>query len=184
MIKIANNVFIPQTMALIGSVDNGSPNFMAAAWVSRVNTAPAMFGAAIGRSHATHDLILKNNAFSLCIPGRELLVKTDYAGLVSGTKADKSNLFKVFYRENQFAPLIKDSIVSMELKLVESVKLPMNTLFIGQLSGAWCNEEYIADNLPDYQKGGSFILTMPDNFYRELGQCIGKAWSDGLEMKK
>ena len=56
-----------------------------------------MIGIGIGKNHATCDGIKVMKAFSVNIPGKELLVKTDYVGLVSGNGTDKSGVFDLFY---------------------------------------------------------------------------------------
>ncbi|MBW2337386.1 MAG: hypothetical protein JRF47_11630 [Deltaproteobacteria bacterium] len=45
------------------------------------------------KPHYTNPGIRKNKAFSVNIPSENLVVETDYAGLVSGKKTDKSDLF-------------------------------------------------------------------------------------------
>jgi flavin reductase (DIM6/NTAB) family NADH-FMN oxidoreductase RutF len=183
-VKIASNVFIPMPMAIIGAMHDGTPNFMAAGWITRANANPPMIAAGINRSHLTHDCILKAKAFSVNIPGEGMLVRTDYAGLVSGRKEDKSKAFEVWYGDNGSAPLIREAAVSLECTLVQAVSLPTNTLFIGEITGAWCDEDCLSGSgSPDYRAIRSFMLTMPDNSYWALGEYLGKAWSAGAGYK-
>jgi len=37
--------------------------------------------------------------------------------------------------------------------------------------------------MPDAKKTNCFLLTMPDNHYRVLGESVGKAWSAGKALK-
>jgi flavin reductase (DIM6/NTAB) family NADH-FMN oxidoreductase RutF len=135
-VKINNNVFIPMPMAIVGSMHEGKPNFMAVGWTTRANANPPMVSIGIGQSHFTHDCIMENKSFSLNIPGKNLLAQTDYAGLVSGAKVDKSGIFEIFYGQDKNIPLIKESAISLECKLVDFIKLPTNTVFIGEITGA------------------------------------------------
>jgi len=185
MIRIENNVFIPMPMAIIGTMHEGRPNFMAAGWNTRANANPPMIAVGIGQSHCTHDCIMESRSFSLNIPGNNLLVETDYVGIVSGKKTDKSAVFDVFYGENKNIPLIKNAVVALECKLVQAVELPTNTLFIGEIAVAWGKEEFLLKNSnPDYKKGKACFLTMPDNTYWSIGENLGKAWSMGNALKK
>jgi flavin reductase (DIM6/NTAB) family NADH-FMN oxidoreductase RutF len=86
----------PMPMVLVGAVVEGRANFMAAAWVARVNYKPPLFLIALGPHH-TNKGIEEHKAFSINIPDVSLIEKTDYCGLVSGGKTDKSVLFEVFY---------------------------------------------------------------------------------------
>jgi flavin reductase (DIM6/NTAB) family NADH-FMN oxidoreductase RutF len=182
--KISNNISIPMPIGIVGSLNKGKPNFMAVGWVSRVNNKPPMIGVSIGQHHLTHDCIIKNGCFSLNMPGKNLLIPTDYIGLVSGDKVDKSAIFEIYYGVNKDIPLIKEAAVSLECQVTNTVKLPTNTFFIGEVTSVWCEEEYINNDNPDYQKAQCYFMTMPDNTYWGFGENIGKAWSIGMEFKK
>lgn len=152
---------------------------MAVGWITRANARPPMLAACIGRNHATHDGILETDSFSVNIPGKDLMVPADYVGIVSGSKTDKSGVFEVFYGELPGAPLIKSAAACFECRLVQTAQLPSNTVFIGEIIGAWCRESILAGKGPDYRAAGAFFLTMPDNRYWSFGEELGKAWSVG-----
>ncbi len=183
MKELGRNIFIPMPMAVIGTVKDGRNNFMAAGWVTRANANPPMIAAGIGNNHFTAALINETRAFSVNICGSELLLAIDYSGIVSGEKTDKSGLFKTFAGKSTGVPLIEGSIAALECRIAETVKLPSNTLFIGEIVSAWGDERFASGNFPDYKKGNAYFLTMPDNNYWSMGQSIGKAWSDGKNYK-
>jgi flavin reductase (DIM6/NTAB) family NADH-FMN oxidoreductase RutF len=182
--QIDKNAFLyPMPMVLAGSIVNEKPNFMAVGWVSRMNYQPPMIGISLG-PHLTNKGILENQAFSINIPDLSLMEKTDYCGLFSGNKVDKSQMFDVFYGSLTKAPLIGECPLSMACRLCETVKLPTNTLFIGEIVEAYCEEACMTDGKPDIQKIRPFTLTMPDNHYWSVGDDIGRAWSVGSKLKK
>jgi flavin reductase (DIM6/NTAB) family NADH-FMN oxidoreductase RutF len=182
--RIDNNAFpYPMPMVLAGSIVNGKPNFMAAAWISRVNFQPPLIAIALG-AHLTNQGIHAGKAFSINIPGVSLMEKTDYCGLFSGAKIDKSSIFKVHYGESKNAPLIEECPVTMACQLVQAVKLPDHELFIGEIVEVYCDAAYMSDGKPDIKKIKPFILTMPDNHYWTVGDAVGKAWSVGVGLRK
>jgi flavin reductase (DIM6/NTAB) family NADH-FMN oxidoreductase RutF len=182
--RIDNNAFLyPMPVVLAGSIVNERPNFMTVGWVSRVNYQPPMIAISLG-PHLTNEGILENKAFSINIPDISLMEKTDYCGLFSGRKVDKSQIFDVFYGSLPGAPLIGECPVTMACRLCETVKLPVNTLFIGEIVEAYCDEACMTDGKPDIKKINPFTLTMPDNHYWSVGDDIGKAWSVGTKLKK
>ncbi|MBP7736053.1 MAG: flavin reductase family protein [Spirochaetes bacterium] len=183
-VQINTNTFIPMPMSIVGTMLNGKENFMAVGWVARVNAKPPMIAVGIGNSHATRDGIVETKAFSVNIPGARLMERTDYVGIVSGHNTDKSAVFDVFYGALKGAPLIREAAVCLECRLVQAVDLGTNSLFIGEITGAWGEESCLAGKSPDYQKAGAFFLTMPDNRYWAFGESIGKAWSDGKGYRK
>ena len=44
--------------------------------------------------------------------------------------------------------------------------------------------KWFKQDLPDMKKIKPFILTMPDNNFWALGDCVGKAWNAGKKLKK
>ena len=168
---------------LVGSVVAGKANFMAVGWVSRVNFKPPMIAVALG-PHYTNSGIEEKKAFSVNIPDISLVAKTDYCGLVSGSKTDKSELFEVFYGELKGAPLIKECPLCMACSLYEVVKLPVNSLYIGEIVEVFTEERYLTEGKPDIKKIDPFMLSMPDNNYWRLGDTVGKAWHTGKGLKK
>lgn len=182
--RIDSNAFVyPMPVVLAGSMVNGKPNFMTVGWVSRVNYQPPLIAVALG-PHLTNQGILEHRVFSINIPDIRLLEKTDYCGLFSGRKVDKSQLFEVFYGSLPEAPLIGECPLSMACRLQETVKLHTNTLFIGEIVEAYCEEACLTDGKPDIKKINPFTLTMPDNHYWAVGELAGKAWRAGAKLKK
>ena len=180
-----NNIFIPMPMSIVGTTINGKSNFMAVGWVVRVNANPPMIAVGIGRSHYTCQGIETQRAFSVNIPGTKLLQKTDYVGLVSGKKSDKSQVFSIFQGELEGAPMIQEAALCLECQLVQTVEFPTNNLYIGEIVGAWSDEEFMTENTLDLKKMDVFFLSMPDNRYWNVGEVIGKAWdSANLELTK
>lgn len=183
-VKIEPNAFVyPMPMVLIGTTVENRANFMAVAWVSRVNARPPMIGVALGKNHYTNAGIHENKTFSVNIPGMDLLEKVDYCGLVSGKNDDKSRLFDIFDGELPNAPMIQQCPLCMECKLVNAVDLPTNTLFIGEIIGTYTEGRFLTDGKPDVRKMIPFTLTMPDNNYWGMGNNVGQAWSIGKNLK-
>ncbi len=183
-IKIENGAafLYPMPMVLVGSVFEGKVNFMAVGWVCRVNYKPPLLAIAIGPHH-TNKGIDENREFSINIPDVTLIEKTDYSGLVSGSKTDKSELFNVFYGESKKAPLIKECPVCISCSVYDVVKLPVNSLYIGEPKEVFTEEKYMTDHKLDIKKIKPFTLTMPDNHYWSIGENLGKAWDIGKNLK-
>jgi flavin reductase (DIM6/NTAB) family NADH-FMN oxidoreductase RutF len=99
-----------------------------------------MIGVALGKIHHTNAGIHENKAFSVNIPGRDLMEKTDYCGIITGKTTDKTKLFEVFYGEFANAPMIRECPLCFECRLVQAVDLPSNTLFIGEIASAYTEE--------------------------------------------
>ena len=181
-IQIGQNFFIPMPVVLVGTQVNGKDNFMTVGWCARVNANPPMIACGIGNHHYTPKGIAETKTFSVNIPSSALLEKTDYCGLVSGEKTDKSHVFDVFYGSLKTAPMIRECPVSLECRLVQAVPLPTNTLFIGEITGVYADGRVVKDGKPDFPAIDPVFLTMPDNRYWRLGEHAGDAWSAGKDL--
>ena len=175
---------LPMATTILGSHLEDRANFMALGWLTRVNFKPPMLGVAVNQGHASHRAIVETGEFSVNFPTVEMVKITDYLGLVSGKRIDKSNLFDIFYGELKKAPMISECPLTIECKLVKTVELPTNSFFIGEIVGAYSEERFLTSGAPDIKKINPFLLTMPDNGYWSVGELIGRAWSDGKSMRK
>jgi len=175
----------PMPVAIVGATVNDKPNFMAVAWFSKVNNNPPMMMIGIGKEKYTGEGIKENMAFSINIPGKDLVKETDYCGLKSGRTEDKSRLFEVFYGETGTAPMIQECSVNYELKLVETIELPGNNLFIGEIVAAYTDEKSLSGQKPDLPKTEPLILVVsPTPHYYDLGSQIADAFKIGNDLTK
>jgi flavin reductase (DIM6/NTAB) family NADH-FMN oxidoreductase RutF len=179
------NLFcFPWAQTILGTHLKGKVNFMALDWLTRVNFNPAMIGICVNRNNATHEAIINTGEFSLNLPSVEMVEITDYTGLVSGNRVDKSDLFEVFYGELKAAPMISDCPLSIECKVSQTVDLPTNSFFIAEIINIYTEDKYLTDGLPDMKKIKPFLLTMPDNNFWSIGERVGKAWDAGKKLRK
>lgn len=183
-VAISPNFFIPMPVVLVGTLVAGKPNFMPAGWCSRVNANPPMISCGIAKMHHTHAGIWETKTFSINIPSASLMEKTDYCGLVSGATVDKSCVFNICYGKLGNAPMIRECAVAMECLLVTAIELPTNTVFVGEITGAYADTKVLKNGRPDFAAIDPLLLTMPDNTYWTLGKPAGKAWSAGAKLKK
>jgi flavin reductase (DIM6/NTAB) family NADH-FMN oxidoreductase RutF len=184
-VSIGTNAFIyPMPVVLVGTQVDGKANFMTVGWVSRVNFKPPLLAVAINHAHHTAKGIQQTETFSVNIPNEEMLDVTDFCGLVSGRSTDKSGLFEVFYGATETAPMIVECPLNIECKLVQTVDLPTNHLFIGEIVEAFSESLYLKDGKPDIKAMKPFVLTMPDNGYWAIGDRLGEAWSTGKKLKR
>lgn len=142
-----------------------------------------MLGICVNKQHASHGAILTTKEYSVNVPTVDMVEITDYTGLVSGKRVDKSKLFEVFYGELKAAPMIMQCPITIECRVVEMVSLPTNYFFIGEIVGIFSEERFLTDGKPDVKKVNPFLLTMPDNRFWSIGDCVGKAWNAGSVLR-
>ncbi|WP_245618656.1 flavin reductase family protein [Methanogenium cariaci] len=183
---IGKNVFIcpPMPVTIVGTcLNNRPPNFLTVGWVTRANVNPPMIAIGINKSNASADGITMHKTFSVNFPGTDLIEETDYCGLVSGKYKDKSRLFDIFYGELKNAPMIQNCPITLECQLTETIDLPTNYLFIGEIKGAYANENCFTGGKPDVTEINPLLLSMPDNSYWQVGEFLGRACKIGRSLK-
>ena len=173
---------LPWTQTILGTHYEGKINFMALDWLTRVNFKPAMLGICVNRIHASNEAIRNTGEFSVNVPSVDMVEITDYTGLVSGKNVDKSGLFEFFYGQLKTAPMIKQCPVSMECKVIQTVDLPTNTFFIAEIIDIYSEDRFLTEGKPDVKKMNPFLLTMPDNRFWSIGECVGRAWNAGKTL--
>lgn len=183
-VTIGKNVVpYPMPVTLVGANVRERANFLAVAWLSRVNNKPPLVGLALNKAHYTLEGIRENKTFSVNLPGADLVEKTDYCGIVSGREADKSSLFSIFYGELKTAPMIRECPLCVECKLFDIIELPANALVLGEIADAYAEEKYLTGGKLDIRKMNPILLTMPDSTYWGLGEAVAKAWNVGKKLE-
>ncbi|RJR33743.1 MAG: flavin reductase family protein [Desulfobacteraceae bacterium] len=180
----ADRLHYPMPCSLIGANVEGRANYLTVAWFSMANPKPPYVMAAMNKAHYTNAGVKANGAFSVNIPSAELVEKMDYCGMVSGRKTDKGGLFKTFYGKLQTAPMIEECAFNAECRLVQTVDLPMEEIFIGEIVGAYCAESCLTDGIPDMRKINPLLLNMPVKMYAVLGRDVAPAWGAGKKLMK
>ena len=184
-ISVGNNVFMyPMPVTLLGVNILGKPNFMTLSWVTRVNANPPMVGCGVGKHHYTPQGFDENKTFSINFPSADMVRKVDYCGLVSGKDIDKAKLFEVFYGDLKTAPMIKECPFSVECALIQTVELPMEQLFIGEIVAAYSEDRYLTDGAPDMAKINPILLIQPRKMYAAVGPDVAPAWEIGKKLIK
>jgi len=184
IIEHKNLFCLPWAQTILGSHLKGKANFMALDWLTRVNFKPAMLGISVNKGNASHDAIVDTGEFSVNLPSVEMVEVTDYTGLVSGKRVDKSDLFEIFYGELKSAPMITECPLSIECKVIKTIDLPTNSFFIAEMINIYTEDKFLTDVHPDMKKINPFLLTMPDNNFWSIGENVGKAWSAGKKLRK
>lgn len=175
----ANTFVYPMPVVLVGAVVDDRPNYMTAAWVTRVSYEPPLLGVSISKRQHTAKGILEHGQFGISIPGRDLVVAADYVGMVSGRTVDKSKVIETLFGVLPHAPLAAACPLGMACRLTQTVELPHNHFFIGEIVEAYSEARFLTNGMPDIRKMQPFTLTMPDNQYWSVGNPVAKAWDVG-----
>ena len=60
----------PMPVVIVGTVTDGEPNFMTAAWITKLHSDPPLVGVSLGRKQHTAKGIQQTGQFSISLPQR------------------------------------------------------------------------------------------------------------------
>ena len=170
-------------VCLAGAKVDGNPNFQAIAWFNMVDYDPYLIGLSSEKSHYTNKGIKENKTFSVNIPNSIMTSVTDFCGLYSGAKVDKSKIFDVFYGELQTAPMINKMPINVECKLTQTIELHHADFFIGEIIGVYIDDKYLVNDKPDMKSIDPLLYEDGLNNYWSLGKFLAKAFDIGKQFK-
>ncbi len=174
----------PMPTVIVGATVDGKPNFITISYVGIVQHRPPMVAVTLIQSHHTNTGIKENKSFSINIPNTRMLVKTDFCGMNSGSTVDKAELFDIFYGELETAPLIQETPLNLECKLVEVINLHHGSeIFIGEIVQTYSSKKYIRRGYPYLKRLDPILFSINSNSYYNIGRRIGWAWKSGLKIK-
>jgi flavin reductase (DIM6/NTAB) family NADH-FMN oxidoreductase RutF len=174
----------PMPVTIIGTVTDGKPNFMTAAWLTKLHSDPPLIGVSLGLKQHTAKGIRQCGEFSVNCPSVNQAALVDYCGLVHGYEEDKASHIEVFEGSLESAPMVRQCPLTMECRLNQTIELPKDYFFIAEVISVYANESVLTDGKVDPVKLKPFVLTMPDNGYWALGERVGEAWEIGKPLLK
>ncbi|MFX1574998.1 MAG: flavin reductase family protein, partial [Promethearchaeota archaeon] len=179
----------PMPVVLIGANVDSKPNFETLAYVGMVESKIPLIAISSYENHYTNRGIRENGTFSVNTPSEGMVEVTDYCGITSGKEVDKSEVFDVFYGDLKTAPMITNAPLNLECKVVKSIKIKEvvdikegHDFFIGKIEGAYADESYLTEELPDITKLKPFVYSR--NKYWKVGEFIENAFTVGKNYKK
>ena len=171
---------IPQPVLIIGTYDkNGKPNAMNAAWGGTWDMHEIVISLS---SHATTDNLKENNDLTVSFATAETVVAADYVGLVSGL--DKTG-WTIEKAPNVNAPVFTNLPLTLECRVKQKIdESETGYYLVAEIVNILCDEKYLAaDGNPDVEKMGIITYDPVHHTYIQLGKAVGKAFSDGKQLK-
>lgn len=162
----------PKPLTVVGAEVNGKVNWLVVGHTGIIGHNRIILS--MSDKHYTNKGIHQTGRLSINLVSREMLPKADYAGSVSGADTDKSTLFAYHIGENG-APLIDESPLSMECKVVDEFKTDGFDNFICEVAATYVAKDMLNDNgRPDYTRLKPVLFEFPTYSYLATGEVIGR----------
>lgn len=178
---------LPCPIFLVGTYHTSNdgekiPNIMTAAWGTLCSAQPPAVAVAVRGSRQTHKAILKNKAFTLSIPGTDILPEVDYCGIFSVAQENKFDRtkFTPAPAEHVDAPYVAECPVILELTLMKHMDVGTHTIFVGEIMDVKIQESCLdTEGMPNPKKLDvpAYIPMLRE--YWSLGDFKAKAFGVG-----
>ena len=162
---------------------DGTPNAMNAAWggISEEQE----ISICVDSGHKTAENILTRKAFTVSMATAKMMAACDYVGIVSGNKVpDKFSKAGFYATKSDFvdAPLIDELPMALECELIsydtESCRL------VGRIVNVSADESVLGEGgKVDVAKLQPITYDPMNHHYLVLGEQVGQAFHDGLQLK-
>lgn len=179
----AGNMLYPLPAVMISCRRNGErPNIITVAWAGTICTNPAMVSVSIRPERYSYDIIRETGEFVINLVTEELVYATDYCGVRSGKDVDKfkeMNLTPEPASKVQ-APVIKESPVNIECKVVSVQELGSHHMFLAEVQAVHVDEGFL-DEKGKFHLNATGLVSYSHGEYFRLGKKLG---TFGYSVKK
>ena len=180
----AKPICYPQPVFILAAYDEaGVPNAMNAAWGGI--SEDREISICVSADHKTTLNILAKNAFTVSMATEAQMVACYYVGVVSGNKVpDKFARAGFHATKSEFvdAPLIDELPMAMECKLLSYD--PESCRLVGRIVNVSADESVLNEKgKVDPMKLRPITFDPMNNTYLVLGEKVGNAFKDGLQIK-
>lgn len=163
---------VPAVMVSCGTIEK--PNILTIAWTGIVNTIPPMTYISVRPSRYSYEIIKKSREFVINLTTKDLCRAADLCGVKTGEKTDKLKEARLTVEPAQkvSAPLITESPLSLECKVVEIKHLGSHDMFLAEIVAVNVDDKVIdSKGKLNLQKCG--LAAYAHGEYFELGDKIG-----------
>lgn len=176
----------PLPAALIScGVDENEYNLLTVSWLGTICTNPAMCYISIRPERHSYPIIKRNGAFVINLTNEDMARQTDWCGVNSGADYNKFERMNLTPRhaEKVPAPIILESPLSIECRVLEIKELGSHHMFISEVLNVQADERYIDPVTNAFQLEKAHLIAYSHGHYYRLGSEIGKfGWS--VQKKK
>lgn len=164
---------IPAVLVSCGNMEKS--NILTVAWTGIINTNPAIVYISVRPERYSYNLIKESGEFVINLTNEKLAYATDWCGVRSGAKYDKFKEMNLTKEKAEFvkAPLIKESPVSVECKVIEEKNYGSHTMFVAEVLSIDADEKYI-DEKGAFDISKCDLIAYANGGYYPLGKKIGK----------
>ena len=173
---------VPAVLVGCGDKKRWKYNLITVAWCGTVASDPPQLTISVRKERYSFAPIRETGEFTVNLPDAAMVAALDHCGVVSGRDVDKFALHQLTAVPGTrvAAPIVGESPLSMECKVINALDLGSHTMFVGEILAVQVSEELIdADGKFDVERAR--LVAYAHGHYFELGKCLG---SFGFSVRK
>lgn len=177
------NMLYPVPAVLVSAADReGNRNLLTVAWTGTVCTNPPMVSVSIRPERYSYGMIRETGEFVINLTTEAMARATDYCGVRSGRDGDKWKAAGLTPEPawKVAAPLVKESPVNIECKVVKVEELGSHHMFLAEVVNVHVDEAYM-DQKDTFHLERAKPLAYSHGKYFGLGELLG---SFGYSVRK
>ena len=152
----------PMPVVIVGTVTDGKPNFMTAAWLTKLHSDPPLLGPVAWASGSTPPRASARPASSAsAIPASTKRPSPTTWAWCTATKRTRAEHVEIFKGSLESAPMVRECPVSLECRVTQTIDLPHDYLFIGEVINVYATESVLTDGKVDPLKLGPSCSPCP-----------------------
>lgn len=166
---------LPAIMVSCGDI-NGEMNIITIAWTGTICSNPPMCYISVRPERHSYNMIKEHGEFVLNLTTEQLAFATDFCGVKSGKEMNKFEVCKLTPKPASIvkAPLIGESPLNIECKVVEIKKLGSHDMFIAEVVAVHANENLFNPETDAFDLNASQMLVYSHGHYFGVGKKIGR----------
>lgn len=164
---------LPAVMVSCGTLEKA--NILTVAWTGIINTKPPMTYISVRPSRHSYGIIKESGEFVINLTTSKLVREADLCGVKSGRDMDKAEKCGLHLEAagTVTAPVIAESPLSLECKVVEIKPLGTHDMFIAEITAVNADERYIdSKGKINLQQAG--LMAYSHGEYFSLGRKLGE----------
>lgn len=184
-IKTTEAIFPMPVLMIATYNEDGSVDVMNAAWGMMIDREVVALN--LTETHKTVKNIKARGAFTVSIADAKHVKEADYFGVVSGNntpnKFENSGLTAT-KSEVVDAPIVNEFPICMECEFIEYQDNEYGCGVVGKVVNVTADEAVMKDDNVDISLVDAIAFDPYTHGYYRVGERVGNAFKDGLELKK
>jgi flavin reductase (DIM6/NTAB) family NADH-FMN oxidoreductase RutF len=150
-------------------------NIATVAWTGTICSDPPMCYISLRKSRHSHSIISRTREFVLNLTTENLVKQTDWCGVKSGKDVNKFKEMSLTPEKapNISAPMIKESPLCIECKVIKIKELGTHDMFIANVVGVHADERYINKESGLFDLQSAKLMTYSHGKYYSIGEQLG-----------